>query len=169
MGWSSLADNQIPSFADAWDCGFFFVSGRVPPNTDQCVSKEDALYYFQIGSTPLASYANNQLIPKSAWVATFFSNWYYQSYTTTTQTTSGTVTITGTNATFNARAVVIDSGGTCNTSITINGNTVSVYRPIPGTSDSTSFTLAPGTYSYSVTVTSNGGGYAIAGGIVYTQ
>ena len=71
MGWSSLADNQIPSFADAWDCGFYFVPGRVPPNNNQCVSKEDALYYFQIGSTPLASYANNQLIPKSVWVATF--------------------------------------------------------------------------------------------------
>ena len=169
MAWNSLADNQMVSYADARDCGFFFVPGRVPPNTDQCVSKEDALYYFQIGSTPLASYANNQLIPKSVWVATFFSSWYYQSYTTTTQTTSGTVTITGTNATFNARAVVIDAGGTCNTSITINGNTVSVYRPIPGTSDSTSFSLAPGTYSYSVTVTSNGGSYAIAGGIVYTQ
>ena len=169
MAWNSLADNQMVSYADAWDCGFYFVSGRTPPNTNQCVSKEDALYYFQIGSTPLASYANNQLIPKSVWVATFFSSWYYQSYTTTTQTTSGTVTITGTNATFNARAVVIDAGGTCNTSITINGNTVSVYRPIPGTSDSTSFTLSPGTYSYSVTVTSNGGGFAIAGGIVYTQ
>jgi len=68
-----------------------------------------------------------------------------------------------------ARAVVIDAGGTCNTSITINGTTRSIYRPIPGTSDSTSFTLSPGTYSYSVTVTSNGGGFAIAGGIVYTQ
>jgi len=169
MAWSSLADNQMVSYADAWDCGFYFVPGRVPPNNNQCVSKEDALYYFQIGSTPLASYANNQLIPKSVWVATFFSHWYYQSYTTTTQTTSGTVTITGTDATFLARAVVIDAGGTCNTSITINGTTRSIYRPIPGTSDSTSFTLSPGTYSYSVTVTSNGGGFAIAGGIVYTQ
>lgn len=97
------------------------------------------------------------------------SHWYYQNYTTTTQTTTGIVTITGNDVTFNARAVVIDSGATCNTSITINGNTVSIYRPLPGTSDSTSFTLPRGTYPYSVTVTSNGGGYAIAGGIVYTQ
>ena len=98
-----------------------------------------------------------------------FSSWFYQSYTTGSQSTSGTVTIAGASATFNARAVVIASGTTCTANITINGTSRSAYRPTPGTTDSTTFTLSPGTYSYSVSITNSTGGLAVAGGIVWTQ
>ena len=98
-----------------------------------------------------------------------FSSWSSQSYTTGSQSTSGTVTIAGSPATFFARAIVIGSGTTCNTNININGNTRSAYRPTPGTTDSTTFTLNPGTYSYSVSLTNSTGGLPIAGGIFWTQ
>lgn len=98
-----------------------------------------------------------------------FSSWSSQSYTTGSQSTSGTVTIVGNPATFFARATVIASGTTCTTNININGNTRSAYRPTPGTTDSTTFTLNAGTYSYSVSLTNSTGGLAIAGGIYWTQ
>lgn len=98
-----------------------------------------------------------------------FSSTYYWSYITSNNGSGGTVTITGAPATFFARGVVINSGSAVSTSITINGNSRSVTRfSTPGTNDSTSFTLSPGTYSYSVTITLPQAG-AVGGGIVWTQ
>jgi len=98
-----------------------------------------------------------------------FTSWSSQSYTTGSQSTFGQVSIVGAPATFFARATVIASGTTCTTNININGTTRSAYRPTPGTTDSTTFTLNPGTYSYSVSLTNSTGGLAIAGGIYWTQ
>lgn len=98
-----------------------------------------------------------------------FNNTYYWSYTSFGQSASGTVTITGSSATFYARGVVINSGSAVLTNITINGISRSVTRfSTPGTSDSTGFTLSPGTYSYSASVSLPQAG-AIGGGIYWTQ
>lgn len=98
-----------------------------------------------------------------------FNNTYYWSYTSFGQSASGTVTITGAAATFYARGVVINSGSAVVTNITINGISRSTSRfSTPGTNDSTGFTLSPGTYSYSATISLPQAG-AIGGGIVWTQ
>lgn len=79
---------------------------------------------------------------------------------------SGTVTIVGTTATFNAFATV-NTGGPVNTTITINGvNRTASQTPV-GTNLSTTFTLSPGSYAYSFSVTISAG--AGQGGIQFTQ
>jgi hypothetical protein len=74
----------------------------------------------------------------------------------TTGSWSGTVTITGATATFNAFATSY-SGGTLSTNITVGGNSRSISRSGSGTNNSTTFTLPPGTYSYNFNVTASGG------------
>lgn len=94
---------------------------------------------------------------------------YYWSYTTMSQNGSGTITITGSSATFKARAVVINSGAAVTTNINIGGNTRSASRfNSTGTTDSVALVLQPGTYSFTSSITSQQSG-AIAGGIVFTQ
>lgn len=153
---------------------FYDQYGTIPLN---CTSYDQSGYdYYKINSTLIqfvneGFFGGNQVYSTSACVSpsVTFSSWFYQSYTTGSQSTSGTVTIAGASATFNARAVVISSGTTCTANITINGISRSAYRPTPGTTDSTTFTLSPGTYSYSVSLTNSTGGLPIAGGIFWTQ
>ena len=96
-----------------------------------------------------------------------FSSWYTKTLTNNSDSTSGTVTIVGVSATFYAQAIVDDPDGDTSVSITIDGISRGVVRTTPGTRNSTTFTLPPGTYTYSVDVTVNG--VAGSGGIVWTQ
>ena len=80
---------------------------------------------------------------------------------------SGTVTITGANATFNARSTSTGNFST-DTIININGNSRRARRTTIGTLDSTTFTLGPGTYSYTFSCQVTGGGTGI-GQIIFTQ
>lgn len=84
---------------------------------------------------------------------------------------SGTVTIVGASAIFKAFATFFTAPLTVNTSITINGNTRTASRTTVGTTESTTFTLAPGAYSYNGSVTVSGGsGIRFgSGGISFTQ
>ena len=95
-----------------------------------------------------------------------FSSYYATSGTTGTKVFSGTVTIVGVSAIFKAYAAV-SAGGPCSVNINVGGNTRSAYQSTVGTANSTTFTLSPGSYSYSgsVAITS---GYC-QGGITYTQ
>lgn len=104
--------------------------------------------------------------------AVTFSSFYTSSGTSGTVNFSGTVTITGANATFTAFATV-SSGANfrVNTNINIGGTTRAATKIGVGTQSSTTFTLAPGTYSYSGSVayvTTGGSGYG-NGGISFTQ
>jgi len=94
---------------------------------------------------------------------------YYWSYTNMSNSGSGTIVITGSSATFKARAVVINSGAAVVTNINIGGNTRTASRfNAAGTTDSAALVLSPGTYSFTVSLTQQQSG-AIAGGIVVTQ
>jgi hypothetical protein len=174
MAWGDLASNQMVSYTDAQGGGFTLQSGQSSVTSNQCMTKAEALAKYVLNSTSMDSYSSNQLVPKSAWVGAVsnsvtFSSTYYFSYTTSSNGSGGTVTITGSPATFFARGVVINSGSAVLTNITIGGNSRSVTRfSTPGTNDSTSFTLSPGTYSYSVTISLPQAG-AVGGGIVWTQ
>lgn len=173
MPWNDLASNQMVSYTDAQGGGFTLQAGQSSVTSNQCMTKADALAKYVLDSSYMSSYASNQLVPKSTWVSqvssVVFNNTYYWSYTTNAQSASGTVIVTGAAATFYARGVVINSGSAVLTNITINGISRSVTRfSTPGTNDSTGFTLSPGTYSYSASVSLPQAG-AIAGGIVWTQ
>ena len=95
-----------------------------------------------------------------------FSSFYSVSGTSGTTGFSGTVTIVGVAAIFKAYASV-STGGPCSVNININGNTRSAFQSSIGTANSTTFTLSPGTYTYSGSVAISGG--YCQGGITYTQ
>jgi hypothetical protein len=96
-----------------------------------------------------------------------YSTWSTRSLSNTSDSTSGTVTITGSSASFYAQAI---STGTSvvDVSITINGITRIANRNgiSAGTSNSTTFVLTPGTYAYSVSVGVDSG--SGQGGIIGT-
>ena len=75
MAWGDLASNQMVSYADATGSGFALQPGQTNPGTLQCMTKNDALTKYVINSAAMASYANNQLVPKSTWkpVATTYN------------------------------------------------------------------------------------------------
>jgi hypothetical protein len=80
---------------------------------------------------------------------------------------SGTVTITGASATFNARSTSTGNFST-DTNINIGGNARRARQTTTGTLNSTTFTLTPGTYSYTFSCQVTGGGTGI-GQIIFTQ
>lgn len=80
---------------------------------------------------------------------------------------SGTVTIVGSNATFNARSTSTGNFST-DTIININGNSRRARQTTTGTLNSTTFTLSAGTYSYTFSCQVTGGGTGI-GQIIFTQ
>jgi hypothetical protein len=75
MAWGDLLGNQMVSYADATGSGFALQPGQTNPGTLQCMTKNDALNKYVINSAAMASYANNQLVPKSTWkpVATTYN------------------------------------------------------------------------------------------------
>ena len=97
-----------------------------------------------------------------------FSGTVYHSFTTSSQGGGGTVTVVGTSATFFARAVVLGGGAAVTCNISRAGNSRTATRSTVGTTDSTSFTLAPGMYSYSYSLVINTPGQ-VGGGIAFTQ
>ena len=99
-----------------------------------------------------------------------WSSWFSSSGGISNQSTSGTVTIAGASANFNAFAAVFTGDMTVSTSITINGINRTAYQYSVGRNESSFFTLPPGTYSYSVSVNRTGSGSTFGdGGIEYIQ
>jgi hypothetical protein len=69
MSWSGLALNQMVSFTDAQGGGFTLQSGQSSVTSNQCMTKDDALTKYVLDSSYMSSYASNELVPKSTWVA----------------------------------------------------------------------------------------------------
>ena len=69
MPWNDLASNQMVSFTDAQGGGFTLQPGQSSVTSNQCMTKADAITKYVLDTSYLTSYASNQLIPKSAWVA----------------------------------------------------------------------------------------------------
>ncbi len=95
---------------------------------------------------------------------------YFWSYTTLSSNSgSGTITITGSSATFYARATIINGTPTVTANINIGGNTRSAVRSkTTGTTDSSALVLSPGVYSYTASL-SQAQNSGIGGGLVFTQ
>jgi hypothetical protein len=80
MPWNDLASNQMVSYTDAQGGGFTLQPGQSAVTSNQCMTKSDATTKYVLDTSYLTSYASNQLIPKSVWVAgsvTITVNWSY--------------------------------------------------------------------------------------------
>ena len=79
MSWSGLASNQMVTFTNAQGGGFTLVPGESAVTSNECMTKSDALTKYQLSSSAMSSYANNQLVPKSVWIGVnyyIFTNQY---------------------------------------------------------------------------------------------
>lgn len=70
MSFASLASNQAVSEADAATGEFTLQSGQSHGSSNQCMSKDAANTKYVLDTTIQSSYAGNQLLPKSGWLAT---------------------------------------------------------------------------------------------------
>jgi hypothetical protein len=64
----SFGQNQMISFSQAQSLGFALNAGQSHVNSTQCMTKADALAKYNLSASAMSSYANNQLVPRSAWV-----------------------------------------------------------------------------------------------------
>ena len=62
------ASNQMVTFTEAQSLGFPLKSGQSHVTSNQCMTKSEALAKYNIDVAAMSSYANNQLVPRSAWV-----------------------------------------------------------------------------------------------------
>lgn len=150
---------------------FYDQYGTIPLN---CTSYDQSGYnYYKINSTLIqfvneGFFGGNVVYSTSICVvnSVVFSSLY--SYTGSSSASySGTVTITGASATFNARSTSTGNFST-DTNINIGGNARRARQITTGTLNSTTFTLTPGTYSYTFSCQVTGGGTGI-GQIIFTQ
>ena len=95
-----------------------------------------------------------------------FSSWQTKSLTNGSDSTTGTITITGADVAFYAEAIG-DSSAVTSTDITVNGVPRSVIAQGSPAVRSSPVILPAGNYTYSVSVDVNSG--SGAGGIVFTQ
>lgn len=64
MAWDDLLANQMISFFDIQESKFTLKEGQVKVDSNQCITKLQALTMYNINPLALEIYANNQLIPK---------------------------------------------------------------------------------------------------------
>lgn len=69
MAFADLAANQMVSFTDASTGGFLLKAGQSHVTSNQLLSKSAATIKYNLSASPLSTYAENQLIPKSSFVA----------------------------------------------------------------------------------------------------
>lgn len=69
MAWNDVADNQMVSFTDAQTSGFDLNSGQSSVTSNQCMTKNDITTKYNVSSSAMSAYANNQLVPRSVWVS----------------------------------------------------------------------------------------------------
>ena len=60
------ASNQMVTFTQAQSLGFALKSGQSHVTSNQCMTKADILAKYNV---TISGYADNQLVPKSAWVS----------------------------------------------------------------------------------------------------
>ena len=168
MAWNNLTNNQMTSFTSASNGGFPLKPEQSHATSNKCITKSQALTKYLLKTTNLSTYADNQLIPKSVWVAantvTFIGTRMYNTgpvtvtgLTARVYPTVGTITITGSDVTFYASLQIFDiqpytspSSPQIKWTMNINGIEKSVSGSAANTFTSDSFTLSAGTYNYSI-------------------
>jgi hypothetical protein len=147
MPWNDLANNQMVSYSDARTSPFVLKPGQAPVESNQCMTRLDIVTKYNVQS----GLPDNQLVPKSAWVASNSAVFTPPAV----GNTSGTLSILGNPATFVAVLTVGQySGGTFDFSLIINGTRLRVTATSVGTFESSPLTLIQGNYSFSVSTSS---------------
>lgn len=70
MAFSDLASNQMVSYTNAQSSGFALVGGQSHVTSNECMTKSEILAKYVVEEENMSIYANNQLVPKSAWSMT---------------------------------------------------------------------------------------------------
>jgi hypothetical protein len=125
------------------------------------------VYYKQDSSQLLTINSQGVITAISACVVSVVFSSLYEYIGSSSASYSGTVTISGAPATFNARSTSTGNFST-DTNININGNARRARQTTTGTLDSTTFTLNTGVYNYTFSCQVTGGGTGI-GQIIFTQ
>ena len=120
MPWNDLASNQMVSFTDAQGGGFTLQPGQSSVTSNQCMTKADATTKYVLSSAPLASFASNQLVPKSAWVAGSTSGSMTVILSKIPSNTTGTLTVLKNGASYLTRTTTGTSTGTITTGDTFS-------------------------------------------------
>jgi hypothetical protein len=122
MPWNDLASNQMVSFTDAQGGGFTLQSGQSSVTSNQCMTKADATTKYVLDTSYLTSYASNQLIPKSAWVAGSTSGSITAILNKLPSGITASLTVRKNGAIFLQRTTTGTSTGTINTGDTFSGS-----------------------------------------------
>lgn len=83
MAFSDLASNQMVTYTDAQTSGFPLKAGQSHVTSNQCMTKVNILTKYNV---TISGYADNQLVPKSAWIssvsgtAIYLSSITFQNY-----------------------------------------------------------------------------------------
>lgn len=62
------ASSQMVAFTQASTLGFTLNAGQSHVTSNQCMTKSEALAKYNISAGNMSGFANNQLVPRSAWV-----------------------------------------------------------------------------------------------------
>ena len=62
------ASNEMVSFSQASTLGFFLKPGETNVASPQCMTKQAALTKYSLSYAAMSAYADNQLVPRNAWV-----------------------------------------------------------------------------------------------------
>ena len=63
------ASNQMVTFTAAQSLWFSLNAGQSAVTSNQCMTKNDALTKYNLSSSAMSAYANNQLVPRCVWVS----------------------------------------------------------------------------------------------------
>jgi hypothetical protein len=63
------ASNQMVTFTQAQSLGFALNAGQSSVNSNECLTKAQALAKYNLNAGSMSAYASNQLVPRSVWAA----------------------------------------------------------------------------------------------------
>jgi hypothetical protein len=84
------ASNQMVSFTQVQSLGFTLNAGQSHVTSNQCMTKSESLAKYNLDASAMGSYANNQLVPRSAWVSGIVGLNFQLIETTLTESTGAT-------------------------------------------------------------------------------
>jgi hypothetical protein len=72
-----MESNQMVTFTQASSLGFTLNAGQSHVTSNQCMTKSAALAKYNLSAGSMSGFANNQLVPRSAWVSGALNNCYF--------------------------------------------------------------------------------------------
>jgi hypothetical protein len=137
MAFSDLAPNQMVNENDASTGGFAVIGAKNQPN--ECYTKARALATYSLNASNMSGYADNQLVPKSAWSSSAIVFTPY-SYNGTIRSVS-----TGPSFQFTFQITIDVYGAPAWNQIVAGSSTVTISQSTSGTNGVTNVQYVSGT------------------------